>query len=249
MIKKIIVSIVFLFSIKVHAQIIPPALGESNFDSWFALGINQKLDTLKVGGWESTTYAGTGTVSHKQQPNPFENVGIWVINQEFYHNFAPNWQYSLALSYRQQNLFEKTAPFKKTQQAYKQEFRGYGRFSYFFKGNGWTFTPTFRQEIIKYFTPNFKNHQESWRLRSRFRLKFAVNLTTDKSQQLIAYSEQLFSISQYSDTKSWGNFAYNDSRFALYYALSPKNHPFVYNLGYMLNLIGTKNTFSGHYIA
>lgn len=247
--KLILISGLLLLPFQINAQIIPPALGKTNLNSWFAFGVNQKLDTLKVGGWKSTTYMGIGTISHKHQSNPFKDIGIGVINQEFYHNFAPNWQYSLALSYRQQYLFADEVPFEKTKQAYKQEFRWYGRFSYTLKLNKLTITPTFRQEIIKYFTPNYENHIESWRLRSRFRLKFAFPLTSDNSHQLIAYSEQLFSTSQHSKTKKWDKFEYADSRFAIYYSLSPLKHSFTYNFGYMHNLIGSKNTFSGHYIA
>lgn len=245
----LIISGFFLLSSTISAQIIPPALGETTINTWFALGVNQKLDTLRVGGWESTTYAGLGMVSHAQQSNPFEDVGILVLNQEFYHNFAKNWQYSLALSYRYQNLFTKEAPFVRTAQRYKQEFRWYGRLSHSFQLNQWTFTPTLRQEVIKYFTPNFENHSESWRLRTRFRVKFALALNHDKSQQLIAYSEQLFSTSRQSTTKNWSRFKYADSRFALYYSLTPPQHSLTYNLGYMYNLIGGEDSFSGHYLA
>ena len=247
--KFIIISLLTLLSTRLTAQIIPPGLGKTNTSSWLALGFKQDLDTLAIGGWESTTYIGLGTVSHAHQSNPFEDVGIWVINQEFYHNFAKNWQYSLALSYRQQNLFSSTLPFKRLEPRYKQEFRWYGRLSYAFKFDNFTITPTFRQEVIKYFTPSFDNYDESWRIRSRFRLKFALPLTPDKSQQLLLYSEQLFSISQNGNTKKWDHFSYADSRFALYYSLKPKSHPLTYNLGYMHNLIGTQDTFSGHYFA
>lgn len=250
MLKKLIsVSSIILLTSTLNAQIIPPALGETNINSWLAIGVKQKLDTLQIGGWESTTYLGIGSVSHVHQSNPFEDLGILVVNQEFFHNFSENWQYSLALSYRQQNLFQKDSPFERADQRYKQEFRWYGRLSHSFKLNKWTITPTFRQEVIKYFTPEFKNHLESWRLRTRFRLKFAFALNTDKSQQLIAYSEQLFSVSQSGLTKKWDRFEYKDSRFALYYSVTPSKHPLIYNVGYMLNLIGTKNIFSSHYLA
>lgn len=238
-----------LISFNLSAQIIPPGLGETNTSNWLALGVKQDLDTLDIGGWNSTTYLGVGTVSHNTQYNPFNAIGVWVINQEFYHNFKKNWQYSLALSYRQQNIFTQEEPFVKTNMGHKQEFRWYGRLSYSFKWNKLTITPTFRQEAIKYFTPDFKAYSESLRLRSRFRLKFTFPLNADKSQKLIAYSEQLFSISQRGEAKKWDSFNYVDSRFALYYSLTPPNHPLNYNLGYMHNLIGTKDVFSGHYFA
>ncbi len=247
--KVIIVSVLILFSAGLTAQIIPPGLGKTNTSSWLALGITQDLDTLDVGGWKSTTYMGLGTLSHAHQSNPFKDLGIVVLNQEFYHNFAKNWQYSLALSYRQQNLFASEFPFEKATPRYKQEFRWYGRFSHFFRLHRLTITPTFRQEVIKYFTPDFDDYKESWRLRSRFRLKFALALNPEKSQQLLLYSEQLFSLSQHGKTKKWNRFEYADSRFALYYSLRPQKYPIIYNIGYMHNLIGTENTFSGHYLA
>lgn len=240
--KLIFIIPVLSWSIPVEAQIVPPALGEINTSGWLALGVKQKLDTLSIKGWESVTYAGIGTTNQTPRSNPFENLGIGVLNQEFYRHLPKNWHYSLALSYRQQYLPENTP-------RYKQEFRWYGRISHTFQGNKWEITPTFRQEAIKYFTPDFEDYTESWRLRSRFRLKFALALNPDRSQQLIAYSEQLFSTSRYNETKKWSSFTYTDSRFALYYSIAPAGQPLIYNLGYMHHLHGTKNTFSGHYIA
>lgn len=233
------------------AQIIPPALGEISSGSWLAFGVNQDLDTIKSGGWQSSTYIGIGKLNPAERNNPFKQQGIFVLNQEFHNRFHTNWEYSLALSYRKQEVYSKNEPFIHADPRFKNEFRVYGRFSRLFKTDFVEITPTFRQEIINYFTPDFKDYRESLRLRSRFRLKFAFPLDQQKSHRLIFYSEQLFSISQEKSKskRKWTSFDYKDSRFSLYYSLSPQHIPFTFNLGYMHNLIGKHSTHSAHYIA
>lgn len=232
---------------KLLSQIIPPALGETQTNSWFAIGLKQDLDKSE-NGWQSVTYAGLGTRSGSTH-QPFDQLGIGVINQEFYHQFKENWQYSLALSYRKQYLFSKNDITDPSIPKYKQEFRVYGRLSYTFHLQPFDITPTLRQEFMKYFTPKFDDYTESMRLRTRFRLKFSWPIQPKHRQKIILYSEQLFATSKSDSDKKWDRFQYTDSRFSLYYSIHPEKTPLTFNLGYMHNLIGTKETFSGHYFA
>lgn len=238
-----------VFASPLFGQIIPPGMGKTNSASWLAIGLNQKLDTLKNGGWSSTTYVGIGGISNRNSFNPVKNQGIFILNQEFYHKFHPNWEYSLALSYRRQSLYDSEEPFDKATPSLKQEFRYYSRFSYLLKTSIVDVTPTVRQEFIKYFNPDFTDYTESFRIRTRLRMKFSFNLTEDKKHKILVYSEQLFSTFKRLELEKWTNFKYTDSRFSLYYSLSLGNVPLTINLGYMNNLIGTKDLFAAsHFV-
>lgn len=250
MIKRYFASLLFLLMAPLGtAQIVPPGLGEIGSSSWMAVAIDQNINRTEETGWKSTTYFGVGRVSGKENDLPFEKPGIFVLNQEFYNRFKPNWEYSLALSLRNQRLYTKEAPFEPADPSSKNEIRIYSRFSYLHKLGSLTLTPTLRQEVIKYFTPDFKDFSESWRLRTRLRLKLGIPLTADNSHRILLYSEQLFSLSRHLKTDRWSRFSYKDSRFSGYYSLSPRQLPLTFNLGYMLNLMGKKPATTGHYFA
>jgi hypothetical protein len=195
------------------------------------------------------TYVGLGRKSNPDNYNPLFKPAIFVINQEFYHQFHSRWQYSVALSYRRQNQYTDDPPYKFDNPKLEQEFRLYGRLSYIFKTSRLKLIPTYRQEFRKFYSPDFKSVEENFQLRSRFRLQLTVNLDARKIHRLIASSELLFSISKETKPGTWTNFAYRESRFSLYYSLSPKSLPFILNLGYMNNLVGTKNNYDVHYLA
>lgn len=229
-------------------QVVPPGLGEVGTGSWLALGIKQDLDTLQKGGWESSTYIGFGRNGDVGGSHFLEKPGIFVLNQEFYHRFHPHWEYSLAASFRKQYLYDDETPYLAEDPEYKHEMRLYGRFSYIFQVAGVQITPTFRQEIIRYFSPGFGDFEEQLRYRSRFRMKFSVPLDQDQVHRLHFYSEQLFSISRRGEEEQWDTFGYKDSRFSVYYAWSPPEVPLTFHLGYMNNLIGRQNPESAHYL-
>lgn len=237
------------FSMTSRAQIVPPGLGEISLAGWMAIGLDKDLKTTTNKSWKSSTYIGHGRQNEPEKENLFQKSGIFILNQEFYHRFHENWEFSLALSYRNQDLYEKEFPYHRADSKYKHEFRYYSRFSYLWKSDFVDITPTFRQEMMRYFQSGFHNYKDDWRLRSRFRLKFSFPLTADKNQKIILYSEQLFSTSRNHETKIWGKFKYDDSRFSAYYSYQFKQLPMVVNLGYMHNLIGTDPTYSGHYLA
>lgn len=244
----IIVFICLLLS-KSYSQISPPGLGKTNTADWLALGVRQKMDTLKGVGWESMTYIGLGRKSNPDNYNPFLKQAIWVLNQEFYHQFHKNWQYSLALSYRRQDKYIEDEPYRHDDPKLKQEIRLYNRFSYLFTTSRIKFVPTFRQEFRKFYSLDFKNFEENVQFRWRFRLQLTANLNHKKTHRLILSSEQLFSISKEVTPSKWTDFNYRESRFSFYYSYSPSKTPFVFSIGYMNNLVGSKKIDDVHYLA
>lgn len=248
--KRYLASLLFLLMTSLgSAQIVPPGLGDMGSSGWMAIAIDQNINRYEETGWKSTTYFGVGRVSGKEHDQPLKKPGIFVLNQEFYNRFKPNWEYSLALSLRNQRLYTSKAPFEPADPPSKKEIRLYSRFSYLHKIGSVSITPTLRQEIIKYFTPDFEDFSESWRIRTRFRLKFGVPLKADNSHKILLYSEQLFSFSRHLETERWSRFSYADSRFSSYYSVSPAQLPFTFNVGYMLNLMGKGPAKTGHYLA
>jgi len=247
--KKLFPLITILVGHTLFAQIIPPGLGNAtNIANWFAVGIKQDLNSNNGKGWESSTSVGIGSMSSPNNHNPLEKMAIIVLNQEFTNRFHDDWEYSLAFSYRRQNQYSDTEPYEKEDPPFKQEFRLYGKFSYILKTDFVEITPTVRQEVQKYFTPDFGSPSETLRLRSRFRLKFMFPITQDNQHRILLFSEQLFSTSYLHEQKEWTNFGYKDSRFSIYYSLSPKKIPWTFNIGYMNHLIGTKKPTSSHSI-
>lgn len=227
-------------------QISPPGLGAAHSASWFAAGIRQDIDS--AGNWQSVSYAGFGRKSNPTNYSPFYKPEIFVVNQEFYHTFRKNWQYSVALSYRRQDEYQDSYPFERETPGIVQEFRFYSRLSYVFKTPRIKFVPTIRQDVRTFFNPDFSTPDEVFQLRSRFRMQLTVNLTKTANHKLITSAEQLFAASQERNEKM-GAFNYRESRFCLYYSYSPSRIPVVINLGYMNNLIGNQKPYSVHYLA
>jgi hypothetical protein len=230
------------------AQISPPGLGKTNLSLWTALGVRQALDTANR--MQSVTYIGYGQISHPDNYNPVQKPGILIINEEFYHQFNTHLQYSAALSYRNQREYTDTFPYQPDIPAYRHEFRVYSRFSFIDKNERSRLTYTFRQEFRKFFTPDFQNWDESFQLRSRLRFQYLAYLSGNKVHRLSFSAEALFAISRsIAPVKDWGPFRYRETRISLYYSFNPENIPFVFNIGYMSNFIGTGNVHVGHYLA
>lgn len=244
----IVVLTMSVLSINLSAQVVPPALGDIPASSWMAFGIKQKLNPDKKLGWLSDTYFGTGRISNKGDFNPFQKHGIFILNQEFYHQFHKDWEYSLALSYRNQRRYEKEAPYELADPKYRQEFRFYTRFSYKFKYRQFEWTPTVRNELMKYTNPDWSNFAENIRYRLRLRMKFSYALDAAKQHKLSLYSEQLFYTSWMNDG-SRRKFNYSDSRFSFFYSYTFKDVPLTLDIGYMNNLMGIQKAKSGHYFA
>ena len=238
---------IFVSYVSVFGQISPPGMG-ANEGSWDAIAIRQGLDSAHLK--QSVTYLGIGRIANPGSYNLFHKPAIIVINEEFYNQFHAHWQYSLALSYRRQNDYSDIIPYEQVSPYITQEFRIYGRFSYVLKTSRIRLVTTFRQEFRKFFTPNFKNSDEDVQFRSRLRAQLTINLTENKIYRLVMSAEALFSITKNNSPLAWTNFAYHESRFCFYVAYAPKHKYYVFNIGYMNDMLGTGNDLKeGNYLA
>ena len=247
--KKVFITTVILclFASKTIAQISSPGLGKANSASWFAIGFSEQIKGANDKNWESMTYFGMGRKSNPDNNNPFYKPALLVVNQEFYQQFHKHWKYSFALSYRKENEYSNQFPYEYEDPKWKQEFRAYGRFSYILQTNHIKFEPTFRQEFRWFRAPDFSSADENFQLRTRFRLKLSTYLDAKKIHKISVSSEQLFAISQKNE--HWTAFKYTESRFSFYYSYAPKTLPFTIDLGYMKDVVGTKNGFQADYLA
>jgi len=239
--------IITFMTVYANAQISPPGLGDGRTASWFAVGARQDLNREKT--WQSMSYLGFGRKSNPDNTDLLFKPAISVLNQEFYHPFRKHWQTSFALSYRRQQEYEETYPFATKEPSLQQEFRMYARLSRSVKIKRFTLTPTIRQEIRRFFQPNFGNTTEPLQFRSRLRMQLSTTIDAEKEHKLMLSSEQLFSFKQANDSKEWSSFSYNESRFMLYYSYSPKDANLIFDVGYMHNLIGKHAPSSVHYLA
>jgi hypothetical protein len=243
-------SLIFLFCLTINqawAQLSPPGLGVAHTVDWLAFGVRQDLDSLHR--WQSMSYVGLGRKSNPDNYNLLYKPAILVLNQEFYYRFRRHWQQSFALSYRHQDVYAQQAPFEHTNPPFEQEFRAYSRLSYLLETPRLKFVPTLRQEFRKFYTPAFTEEEELLQLRTRFRLQVTVALDAANVHRLIGSSEQLFSTSKLAYPGQWTRFAYQESRFTLYYSLSPTSLPFTFDLGYMADRLGTTLPLYVHYVA
>ncbi|HEX5660296.1 MAG TPA: hypothetical protein VFX59_24040 [Polyangiales bacterium] len=218
------------------AQISPPGLGEAETATWVAAGVRQQLDARRA----SMTYAGAGAVNeHLELPN---EPAILVVNEELYDKFAEHWVYSLALSYRRQNEYSLHEAVER-----RQEVRFYGRLSNVLQAGRLKLSSTFRPELRTFYTTSFAPDDEPLQLRFRVREQLAVRLDTNGVHHVIGSAEVLSSIAK---ARRWGELAYRESRFCLYYSLDREQWPVVLNVGYMNDLIGRGSAVADvHYLA
>lgn len=248
---KIIIGI-FLLSLcsSLHAQISPPGLGEANTAFWSAFGVRRPLDSL--GRKQALSYIALGRKSSPDDYNLVSKQAIIVLNHEVYHSFAPNQQYSYALSYRRQPKYESSAPYEK--EATEQEFRIYGRYAYTFKlGKRWKLKNTVRQEFRKFFDADFRQAEENFQLRTRIKSQLTYNLSPKNNQKLALSAEGLFSTSYLNEPEQkWTPFGYREMRIGAYYMFSIPHSPFSVDIGYVNDLIrGSRSVKKGgvHYLA
>lgn len=247
--KTLVLAVIFMVAFQsTFAQLSPPGLGKAKTASWFAFGVKQSLDSLKKK--ESTTYIGLGRKSNPDARNPLSKMAILVINEEISNHYSEHWTYSYALSYRRSNLYDSYAPYEELNPAIEQEFRVYGRYSYLLGTEGVKWKNTVRQEFRKFFNPDFSQTDENFQLRTRLKTQLNVDLGTQKIHHLIGSVEALFAISkEHSPKNKWSKFGYKESRFGLYYSVTPHDIPFVFDLGYMHNIIGKSDVVDVNYIA
>lgn len=232
--------IVFFCITAFKAQISPPGLGRSKTASWLAIGAKKKLSSK----WQMMYYFGVGRVSEASL-NPVKNPSILVLNQEFFKQLSKGWKYSVAMSFRTQR--EKVPLSEDFVQ--QEEFRLYGRLSKSFNVAKLKLTPTIRQEVRKFFAPKNLINANDFALRSRVKIQATFNLNEMASKKIILSSEQLFSTEKALNTKEWSSLSYHESRFLLYYSVTPENSPVTFDVGYMNNVIGGSHPYDASYLA
>ncbi|MCW4467573.1 DUF2490 domain-containing protein [Flavobacterium sp. MFBS3-15] len=224
------------------AQLSPPGMGATKTAYWSAIGINQKLGENN----STTAYLGWGRVSGADGGSPVDMPLIFVANQEFYHKFSPRWKYSVALSYRRQHEYEAGEGLADTD-AIQQEFRVYGRLQYSQDIGGVKWATTLRQEVRRFYADDFSDAEYGLQLRTRFKTQVSVPLNSHNS--IMGSAEALFSASR-DNHAGWQGMGYKESRFCLYYSLSPESLPVTFDVGYMNDLMGHgSHTADASYVA
>lgn len=244
-----IIPLTFFSFGNVYAQLSPPGLGKTKTAFWSAFDVRRKLDSL--GTKESMTYFGLGRKSDPDHYNLVENQAIIVLNHEQYHNFAPNQQYSYAVSYRRQNNYDDHKPY--SSEGIEQEFRVYGRYAYTLPlADRWKWKNTVRQEFRKFYAADFSKTDENFQLRTRVKTQWVYHLPTQNKQTLTLSAEGLFAISNSNEAdKGWSKYTYKETRLGLYYGFQLPKTPISMDIGYVNNLIKDyKAAQSGvHYLA
>lgn len=235
------------FSFPSYSQITPPGLGNGRIASWLAIGVRQELDTSKA--WQSMTYVGIGSKSHPERTNFTERPSIFIANQEFYHQVGKKGQYSLALSYRKQAEYSNSTPYERENPPIHHELRSYFRFVRFFHLPRNRIGFTIRQDFRRFFGPDLGAFPEDWQLRTRLRVQSTFQLDGHNHKRVILGAEALFPSSRDRQKAEWSRLQYRESRFSAFYSLSPSRSPFIFNFGYMLNLVGIESPFAVHFLA
>lgn len=232
------------FTVTATAQLSPPGMGETKTAYWSAIGINQKLDENN----SSTTYIGLGRISGEAGSDPMDKPSIFIVNEEFYHKFSPHWRYSLALSYRRQHEYEAVESLAETD-VIQQEFRAYGRLQYGLRIGSVKWNNTIREEARRFYADDFSAVENGFQLRTRFKTQVSVPLDAGAHSAILGSAEALFSAARDSD-HGWQGMGYKESRFCLYYSLSPESLPVTFDVGYMNDLIGHgSHTTDASYVA
>lgn len=231
----LILVLMFNFSSS-FAQLTPPGLGaNSRINGWFAVGFNQKLDS--AGRFTSMSYLGIDGQSVMNRYNVFDRLGIFVVNEEVKYRMKNNWNTSLAVSYRQQNVFEDNPTSVLPELShFKREFRVYGRIGKTWNLS-WKPSVTLRQEWRKFYTPEFQDWKISSAFRTRLKFQSEINLTRSKRLKAILGAEFLFATEFLESKKEWGNFNYSESRLSAFLSFSSKNKAVSYNLGVMDDIL------------
>jgi hypothetical protein len=216
-----------------NAQLSPPGLGDTHDAFWSAIGVQQKISEKTT----SMTYVGEGRISGPNDNDMMKEQSILVLNEEMYHAINPSWKYSYALSYRRQDLYGDNTAYEVKHPEIQQEFRVYGRLSNSRTLGRMKWKNTLRQEVRKFYTPDFDNPEDVMQLRTRLKTQLTLQLGSTNENHITGSAEALFSISDETNA-GWGSFGYKESRFCLYYSYAPKSLPVTFDVGYMNDLMG-----------
>jgi len=239
MLRRIFTCFFVLETLLAFSQISSPGLGKQASVIWLAVGLKEDLDTLSQ--FQSMTYVGEGRESKDAETTPFKHQGIFVVNQEFYNHFRKHWQYSVALSYRKQNEYVASPPYKENTPSFKQEFRLYGRYMFLQQWDRLKLALTVRQEFRKFYDPAFHPWHENTQLRSRLKAQTTIYLSANKVHRLTFGGEILFTKSKLTGEDAWSDFKYSESRLTGFYSIAPKGSSFIYSIGYMDDVVDERN--------
>ncbi|MBV7532259.1 DUF2490 domain-containing protein [Chitinophaga sp. sic0106] len=245
--------IFFVFTLLIarttSAQISPPGLGKANTAFWMALGLRQPLDT--AGKVTSLSYIGIGRTSNPtRDADPIHHQAILVLNQEFFHHYRQNREFSYALSYRRQNSYEQVYPYHSADPAFEQEFRLYGRYALTTSIAQLKWKNTIRQEFRKFFMPDFQTDEENFQFRTRIKSQLSMPFPGPNHSKLSGSAEVLFSISKEHEPEEWARYGYRETRFTVYYSTHSLHLPFSLDIGYMNDLLGSGHNITDvHYLA
>lgn len=251
--KKTIFSLLgSLAFIIVKAQISPPGLGkETNVGSWSALGIKKQLN--EEGTKKSLAYIGVGNTSEPNNDNPFSKNSILILNYEMYRDFAPNHQYTYAVSYSRKNEYSDEAPYNK--EGVRQEFKIYARYSYTLKpfNHRWKWKNTLRQEVRKFYDADFNNADETLQLRTRVKAQLTYALSSKNNQKLHFGAEAFFGTGYKisAEPSYWSPFQYKETRYTFFYSFDIPSAALTLDIGYMNNQVrnNPKAKYGVHYAA
>ena len=220
------------FSVAATAQLSPPGMGETKEAYWSAIGLNQKLTEKD----NSITYVGVGRISGIQEDGVMNKPSIFVVNEEVYHKLSTHLKYSGALSYRRQHEYDAGPGIAGTDEI-KQEFRVYGRLQYGLEIASVKWNNTLREEARKFYADDFSDVENGFQLRTRLKTQVVIPLDHESHNTILWSAEALFSAASDSH-HGWDGMGYKESRFCLYYSLSPANIPVTFDIGYMNDLMG-----------
>jgi hypothetical protein len=229
-----------------EAQITPPGLGDAQTATWAALGLKQSLDASERRQYAS--YVGFGATSEHAPFDPSEHPNIFVFNHELFDHFRPHFQYSLGLSYRRQDSFERKG--EALREKHVQEARMYGRFSFVLDHRRLKLVSTFRPELRGFVGLDFGPAQEPAQVRLRFKTQLAVRLDASGEHRVLAAAEALAATSRERRQRArWSALSYRESRFSLFYSVRASRQLTV-DLGYMNDLLNHDAPLTSvHYVA
>jgi hypothetical protein len=229
-----------------EAQITPPGLGDARTATWAALGFKQSLDASERRQYAS--YVGVGATSERAPFDPSEHPSIVVFNHELFDHFRPHLQYSVGVSYRRQESFERKGD--TLREKHVQEGRLYGRFSAILERGQFKLVNTLRPELRGFVSPTFGRAEEPMQMRFRVKSQLAVRLDPSGERRLLAAAEALAATSRERRRKArWSALSYRETRLSLFYSMRA-NDQLTVDVGYMNDLMSHDASLTSvHYLA
>lgn len=199
------------------AQLTPPGLDGAKDAGWVAAGFSQALSKR----WSTTIYAGTSTQSTLSNYAFWQRPAISVLNQELAYQFAQRWQIVLGGSFRFQDLYEETPPYKPEHPPVRDEIRAYTRL--FFRhaqGSKLNWAHSFRPEYRLFYTPDWQAWANPFQIRLRWKSQLSYPLNSTNTTQFIAANEVLTTLDRIRNVSSqslqWSPYRLSEDRLSMF---------------------------------